>query len=94
MKADIHPANYRLVVFKDLSNDHCFLMKSTIKTKETIKWEDGQTYPLATLHITSASHPFYTGKEKILDTEGRVDKFKTRQKIAADAKKKLQPKTK
>ena len=64
MKKDIHPKNYRLVVFKDMSNDVTFLSRSTINTKETIKWEDGNEYPLVKLEISSASHPFYTGTRR------------------------------
>ena len=75
MKADIHPKDYRLVVFKDMSNDYMFMSKSTAKTKDTIKWEDGKEYPLIKLEISSASHPFFTGKVKLIDTAGRVDKF-------------------
>ncbi|MAW06997.1 MAG: 50S ribosomal protein L31 [Halobacteriovoraceae bacterium] len=74
MKKDIHP-NYRPVVFKDVSGDFAILTKSTIETNETIKWEDGNEYPLYKVDISSASHPFYTGKTKILDTEGRIEKF-------------------
>ncbi len=77
MKKDIHP-NYRDVVFKDTAADFAFLTKSTIHTKETIEWEDGQEYPLAKIEISSKSHPFYTGKQNIVDTAGRVDKFKQR----------------
>ncbi len=77
MKSGIHP-NYREVVFQDLSSDFAILTKSTIDTKETIKWEDGQQYPLVKVEVSSASHPFYTGKHKLLDTGGRVDKFKKR----------------
>ena len=77
MKADIHP-KYREVVFQDLSSDFSFLTKSTIETKETIKWEDGNEYPLVKVEISSASHPFYTGKHKVLDSGGRVDRFKKR----------------
>ena len=77
MKAGIHP-KYREVVFQDLSSDFAFLTRSTIETKETIKWEDGQEYPLVKVEISSASHPFYTGKHKVLDSGGRVDKFKKR----------------
>jgi len=77
MKADIHP-NYREVVFQDLSSDFSFLTRSTIETKETIKWEDGNEYPLVKVEISSASHPFYTGKHKVLDSGGRVDRFKKR----------------
>ncbi|MBQ3738410.1 MAG: type B 50S ribosomal protein L31 [Bacteroidales bacterium] len=80
MKKDIHPKNYRLVVFKDMSNDATFLSRSTINTKETIKWEDGNEYPLVKLEISSASHPFYTGKMKLVDSAGRVDKFNNKYK--------------
>ncbi|MBN2729291.1 MAG: type B 50S ribosomal protein L31 [Bacteroidales bacterium] len=80
MKKDIHPKNYRLVVFKDTSNDYSFITKSTVETKETIKWEDGKEYPLYKMEISHTSHPFFTGKMKLVDTAGRVDKFKTRYK--------------
>jgi large subunit ribosomal protein L31 len=75
MKQGIHP-DYRPVVFKDASADFAFLTRSTIKTSETIEWEDGNTYPLIHLDISSASHPFFTGKQKLVDTAGRVEKFK------------------
>lgn len=75
MKKDIHPDNYRFVVFKDFSCDHAFLTRSTIPTKETIVWEDGNEYPLVKLEISSESHPFYTGKMKFVDSAGRIDKF-------------------
>lgn len=78
MRKGIHPENYRFVVFKDMSNDYAFLSKSTAETKETVKWEDGNEYPLVKLEISHMSHPFYTGKLKLVDTAGRVDKFKTR----------------
>jgi len=77
MKADIHP-NYREVVFQDLSSDFAFLTRSTIQTSDTIKWEDGNEYPLFKVEVSSKSHPFYTGKHKIMDTSGRVDKFRRR----------------
>ncbi len=80
MKKDIHPKEYRFVVFKDMSNNYTFLSKSTVYSKETIKWEDGKEYPLIKLEISHTSHPFYTGKMKLVDTAGRVDKFKTRYK--------------
>ena len=80
MRKDIHPANYRPVVFKDLSCDQAFLTKSTVETKETIMWEDGNEYPLVKLEISNKSHPFYTGKQMLIDTAGRVDKFNTRYK--------------
>jgi large subunit ribosomal protein L31 len=78
MKDGIHPENYRLVVFKDMSNEYAFLGKSTINTKETIQWEDGNEYPLVKLEITHTSHPFFTGKSQLVDTAGRIDKFNTR----------------
>lgn len=77
MKADIHP-NYKNVVFQDVSSDFSFLTRSTLGSKETVKWEDGKEYPLIKVEISSASHPFYTGKHKIMDTGGRVDKFRRR----------------
>jgi large subunit ribosomal protein L31 len=75
MKKDIHPKNYRKVVFKDISCDFSFLTRSTLPSKDTVAWEDGETYPLITVDISSVSHPFFTGKQRMLDTEGRVDKF-------------------
>lgn len=78
MKKDLHPTDYRLVVFQDTSSDFKILTKSTAKTDETIKWEDGNEYPLLKVEISSASHPFYTGKQKLVDTSGRVDKFRKR----------------
>ena len=75
MKKGIHPEEYRFVVFKDMSNDYAFLTKSAAETKETIKWEDGNEYPLVKLEISSYSHPFFTGKMKFVDTAGRIDKF-------------------
>ena len=77
MKKGIHPENYRTVVFKDMSNEEIFISRSTVATKETIE-VNGETYPLVKLEITSASHPFYTGKQKLVDTAGRVDKFMSR----------------
>ncbi len=78
MKEGIHPESYRFVVFKDMSNEYTFLSKSTTPTKETIKWEDGNEYPLVKLEISHTSHPFFTGKMQLVDTAGRIDKFKTR----------------
>lgn len=75
MKKDIHPSDYRKVVFKDISADYAFIGKSTAKTKETITWEDGNEYPLVKLEISSESHPFFTGKMKFVDTAGRIEKF-------------------
>lgn len=86
MKKGIHPENYRLVVFKDVSNDYAFLGKSTAETKDTIVWEDGKEYPLVKLEISNMSHPFYTGKIKMVDTAGRIDKFNTRYKKKEAAK--------
>ncbi|MCK9219105.1 MAG: type B 50S ribosomal protein L31 [Bacteroidales bacterium] len=86
MKKDIHPKDYRLVVFKDMSNEYAFLSKSTVKTKETIIWEDGLEYPLVKIEISHTSHPFYTGKMKLVDTAGRVDKFKSRYQKHIDLK--------
>ena len=77
MKKDLHPAQYRPVVFKDMSNGDMFVSRSTIATKETIEYE-GETLPLVKLEISSTSHPFYTGKSKLVDTAGRVDKFMSR----------------
>ncbi|MCU7550278.1 type B 50S ribosomal protein L31 [Chitinophagaceae bacterium LB-8] len=76
MKQGIHPASYRYVVFKDMSNGTAFLSRSTAASKETIKWEDGNEYPLVKLEISSTSHPFFTGKNVLVDTAGRIDKFK------------------
>ena len=77
MKKDIHPESYRLVVFKDMSNDSTFITKSTVNTKDTIEI-DGVTYPLVKLEISNTSHPFFTGKIKLVDSTGRVDRFKKR----------------
>jgi len=77
VKPDIHP-NYRPVVFQDTSSDLQFLTQSTIETSDTIEWEDGNTYPLAKVEISSASHPFYTGKQILVDTTGRVERFRKR----------------
>jgi large subunit ribosomal protein L31 len=77
MKADIHP-DYREVVFQDMTSDFKFLTRSTLSSKETVKWKDGNEYPLVKVDISSASHPFYTGHNKIMDTSGRVDKFRKR----------------
>jgi large subunit ribosomal protein L31 len=88
MKKGIHPENYRLVVFKDMSNGFSFITKSTAPSKEKIKWEDGQEYPLIKLEISSTSHPFFTGKMKLVDSAGRVDKYMSRYKSHMDKKKK------
>lgn len=86
MKSNIHPTDYRPVVFSDDVAGFAFLTQSTAQTTDTIKWEDGNEYPLVKIHISSASHPFFTGEEKIIDTEGRVDRFKARA-AAAEARK-------
>jgi large subunit ribosomal protein L31 len=88
MKKDIHPTNYKFVVFKDLNNGTTFLTRSTAESKETIKL-DGQEYPLINIHISSSSHPFFTGEERIVDIEGRVDKFKAREAAGVAARQKL-----
>jgi large subunit ribosomal protein L31 len=77
MKADIHP-QYKDVVFQDVTSNFAFLTRSTLHSKDTIKWEDGKEYPLMKVEVSSASHPFYTGKQKLVDTSGRVDKFRKR----------------
>lgn len=87
MKKNLHPENYRFVVFKDLSNEYAFLTRSAADTKDTIVWEDGNEYPLVKLEISHTSHPFYTGKVKLVDTAGRVDRFRSRYgKKAEEAK--------
>jgi large subunit ribosomal protein L31 len=86
MKTNLHPSEYRPVVFSDETAGFAFLTQSTAQTNETIKWEDGNEYPLVKVHISSASHPFFTGEEKIIDTEGRVDRFKAKF-AAAEARK-------
>ena len=93
MKKDIHAKNYRPVVFQDISNGETFLTKSTVKAEETIKLGD-EEYPLVKVHISSASHPFFTGQEKLVDIEGRVDKFKARAKAAQEARAKAAEKAK
>jgi large subunit ribosomal protein L31 len=86
MRKDIHPKDYRLVVFKDISNDFSFITRSTVNTKDTVKWEDGNEYPLVKLEISNTSHPFYTGKIKLVDTTGRVDKFRQKMEKSAQMK--------
>lgn len=86
MKKEIHPTNYRLVVFEDLNDGTKILTRSTVASEETTKWEDGNEYPVVKIHISSSSHPFYTGQEKLVDIEGRVDKFKARREAAQKAK--------
>ncbi len=85
MKTAIHPDNYRVVVFQDLNNNERFMVRSTVKTEESIKI-DGVDYPLVKVHISAASHPFFTGQEKLVDIEGRVDKFEKRRQVAEAAK--------
>ena len=77
MKADIHP-DYHNVVFHDVTSDFKILTRSTLSSKETVKWEDGNEYPLVKIEVSSSSHPFYTGQNKLIDTSGRVDKFRKR----------------
>lgn len=90
MKKDIHPENYRFVVFEDMSNGYKFLSKSTAPSSETATWEDGQEYPLVKLEISHKSHPYFTGKMQFVDTAGRIDKFKN--KYSNWGKKKEEPK--
>jgi large subunit ribosomal protein L31 len=78
MRKDIHPEDYRFVVFKDMTNDYMFLSRSSANTSETVKWEDGNEYPLVKLDISHKSHPFFTGVVKFVDTAGRIDKFNSR----------------
>lgn len=94
MKKDLHPTDYRFVVFIDEAAGFSFLTQSTATSNETIKWEDGNEYPLVKIHISSASHPFFTGEEKIIDTEGRVDRFKARAAAAEERRKALANKAK
>ena len=94
MKTNLHPTDYRPVVFSDDLASFAFLTQSTVQTNETIKWEDGNEYPLVKVHISSASHPFFTGEEKIIDTEGRVDRFKNRAAAAESRKEELANKAK
>lgn len=86
MKKDIHPKNYRLVVFEDLNDGTRILTRSTVGSDDTTKWDDGNEYPLVKVHISSSSHPFYTGQEKLVDIEGRVDKFKAKREAAQKAR--------
>ena len=80
MKKGIHPEQYRLVVFKDMSNGESFLTRSTVETSDKVKFEDGNEYPLVKVEISNTSHPFYTGKMKLVDTAGRVDKYMNKYK--------------
>jgi large subunit ribosomal protein L31 len=88
MKKGIHPDSYRLIAFKDMSNGYTFVTRSTANTRETVVLEDGKEYPLVKIEISNTSHPFYTGKMKLVDTAGRVDKFMNRYKDHFDKKKK------
>lgn len=94
MKKELHPNDYRPVVVQDPSAGFAFLTQSTAKTEKTIKWEDGNEYPLLEVYISSASHPFFTGKESLIDTEGRVDRFKAREEAAAARREALASKAK
>ena len=76
MKKDIHPENYRLVVFKDTSCDYSFLTKSTVETNDTVVWDDGNEYPLYNIEISNKSHPFFTGQQNLVDTAGRIENFR------------------
>jgi large subunit ribosomal protein L31 len=87
MKTDIHPENYRLVIFHDNSSGARFLVGSTVATEATDKWDDGKEYPITYIDVSSASHPFYTGQEKVMDTAGRVERFKARASQAKGKKK-------
>ena len=86
MKKDLHHKDYRPVVFEDLNNGTRILTRSTVAAEETVKWEDGNEYPLVKVHISSASHPFFTGQEKLVDIEGRVDRLKARAEAAKKAR--------
>jgi len=88
MKKNIHPENYRMVIFHDNSSEARFLVGSTIASSETDKWEDGNEYPLVHVDVSSDSHPFYTGQEKVMDTAGRVERFKNRASKVETRKKK------
>ena len=84
MKKEIHPDDYRLVVFQDVSCDYSFLTRSTVKTSDTIKWKDGNEYPLYKLEISDKSHPYFTGKQNLVDSAGRIEKFNRKYKISTD----------
>ena len=94
MKSNLHPTDYRPVVFSDDVAGFAFLTQSTAQTTETIKWEDGNEYPLVKVHISSASHPFFTGEKRVIDIEGRVDKFEARRKAAEERRQALANKAK
>ena len=84
MKKEIHPDDYRLVVFQDISCDYTFITRSTVKTSDTITWEDGKEYPLYKLEISDRSHPYFTGKQNLVDSAGRIEKFNRKYKISTD----------
>ena len=86
MKKDIHPTQYRYVVFQDVSCDYSFLTRSTIETKDKIKWTDGKEYPLYKLDISNKSHPYFTGKQNLVDTSGRVEKYMKKYKFQSNKK--------
>ena len=86
MKKDIHPKNHRFVVSQDVSCDYKFLTKSSIETKETIKWEDGKEYPLYKLDISDKSHPYFTGQQNLVDTAGRIEKYMKKYNLQSDSK--------
>ncbi len=88
MKTDTHPDNYRLVIFQDNSDGTRFLIGSTVESDKTDTWEDGNEYPIVYIDVSSSSHPFYTGQEKVMDTAGRVERFKARAAAAGTRKKK------
>ena len=86
MKKEIHPKNYRFVVYRDSSCDYSFLTKSTVQTTETIKWEDGKEYPLYKLDISDKSHPYFTGQQNLVDTAGRIEKYMKKYNLKSDSK--------
>ena len=90
MKKDILPDNYRFVVFQDASCDYSFLTRSTVDTKDKIKWEDGKEYPLYKLDISNKSHPYFTGQQNLVDTAGRIEKFNKKYSISDSSDKKQQ----
>jgi large subunit ribosomal protein L31 len=92
MKKGLHPENYRFVVFKDMSNGTTFVSRSSAQSRESVKWEDGKEYPLIKLEISNTSHPFFTGKNVLVDTAGRIDKFKKRYEKKANTPAPEQPK--
>jgi large subunit ribosomal protein L31 len=94
MKKGLHPTNYRFVVFKDMSNGTSFLSRSSAQSRENVKWEDGKEYPLIKLEISNTSHPFFTGKNVLVDTAGRIDKFKKRYEKKAEVSPKADTNTK